>query len=130
MCVGAARLGIQDGLFYSESHRYPDYLTGYLLVFWVFVTNVLFLNMLIAMMNKTLDNEMDAIESKILLDVSHRILLYERAFPELVEWIDRLDQGRSVFYFQYWKSLAEDVVLVLSLNSIPLSGLAGLPVLR
>ena len=22
MCVGAARLGIQDGLFYSESHRY------------------------------------------------------------------------------------------------------------
>ena len=111
--------GLADAIEAARTKPYdcagftPDFLTSGLLVFWVFITNVLFFNMLVAMMNKTFDDEMEGIESKMLLDVSYRILRYERYFPELAERIERLDQGESVFDFQYWKSLVEDLLLVL-----------------
>jgi hypothetical protein len=73
-------------------------------VFWVFVTNVLFLNILNAMMNKTFDDEMESIESQMLLDLSYRILRYERTFPEVVDQILRADldqgKGRALYRFQ------------------------------
>jgi hypothetical protein len=111
--------GLADAVEQARRKQYecagftPDFLIAGLLVFWVFVTNILFINMLVAMMNKTFDDEMGSIESKMLLDLSYRILRYEKAFPELVDKIQFGDPGLSVFNFQYWKSMVDELLLVL-----------------
>jgi hypothetical protein len=113
--------GLADALEQARLKPYecagyaPDFLTTFLLVFWVFVTNVLILNMLIAMMNKTFDDEMKRIQSNVLLDLSYRIMRYERAFPEVADQIQRADSDRSLscFSLQYWTFLVYRPLLVL-----------------
>jgi hypothetical protein len=90
-----------------------DVLTGYLVVFWVFLTNVLVLNMLIAMMNYTFDKQSKNVRSVWILDVSYRIMRYERLFPELVARMQRPTQTYSLWNAGYWTSWLADVLLVL-----------------
>jgi hypothetical protein len=113
--------GLADALEQARRSPYEcagfnsDSLTAFLLVFWVFVTNVLILNMLIAIMNKTFDDEMKSIKSRMLLDLSYRIMRYERAFPEVADQIQRADsdRGLSCFSLQYWTFLVYRPLLVL-----------------
>ena len=111
--------GLSDAL--QQAHRAdyecagfrPDPLIAYILVFWVFLTNVLILNMLIAMMNYTFDRQKKTVHSVWLLDVSYRIMRYERLFPEL---IDRMQAPRTRYSFwrrKFWKQFFLDVCLVI-----------------
>jgi hypothetical protein len=106
--------GLADSLEQARSKPYdcagftPDYLTSGLLMLWVFVTNVLFFNLLIAMMNKTVDKEIENIESTMLLDLSYRILRYERVFPEIMDWVLQSDHGASAF----WKTWIDTFLLI------------------
>jgi hypothetical protein len=91
----------------------PNPLLAYLITFWVFLTNVLILNMLIAMMNYTFDKQKQTVHSVWLLDISYRIMRYERLFPEL---IDRMQIHRTHYSFtrkKFWLQVFMDVRLVL-----------------
>jgi hypothetical protein len=109
--------GLADALEQTRSKPYdcagftPDYLTSGLLMLWVFVTNVLFFNLLIAMMNKTVDKEIENIESTMLLDLSYRILHYEKEFPEIMDWVLQSDLGTSSSVF--WKTCIESLGLIV-----------------
>ncbi len=111
--------GLADALQQARQSDYacagfkPDPLTAYILIFWVFLTNVLILNMLIAMMNYTFDRQKKNVHSVWLLDVSYRIMRYERLFPEL---IDRMQSRRTPYSFwrlKFWNQLFMDACLVI-----------------
>jgi hypothetical protein len=99
-------------------------LINYILVFWVFLTNVLILNMLIAMMNTTFSQQEKNVHAVWLLDVSYRIMRFEKLFPELK---DRMRTSRaelkntmhtsrsqySVLNKHFWQQLLWDMCLVL-----------------
>ena len=91
----------------------PNALTIYILVFWVFLTNVLILNMIVAMMNHTFDRHIEGVESAWLLDVSYRIMRYERLFPELKNQMQTPRVSYSVWKIKFWKQLLMDMCLVL-----------------
>ena len=111
--------GLADALEQSRRSDYrcagftPDGLTSYILVFWVFLTNVLVLNMLIAMMNYTFDNQLKRVHSVWLLDVSYRIMRYERIFPELVVRLQRPVCSYSIWRYKFWTNLLSDCLLAL-----------------
>ncbi len=90
----------------------PDFLTGYILVFWTFLTNVLVLNMLVAMMNYTFDAQLKTIRSIWILDVSYRIVRYQQTLPELAARMQRRAIALSIWRVKYWQSLAANVALV------------------
>ena len=91
--------GLADGLEQARSKPYecagftPDYLIGYLLVLWVFLTNTLLVNMLIAMMNNTFDAQREELSSVWLLDISKRMLRYDVHFLDLGPRIAMMEQG-------------------------------------
>ena len=111
--------GLADALEQSRTSDYtcPGYtqdgLISYILVFWVFLTNVLILNMLIAMMNYTFDKQIKEVHSVWLLDVSYRIMRYERIFPELVTQLHRPVVSYSIWRLKFWAQFADNCVLVL-----------------
>jgi hypothetical protein len=117
--------GLADSLDQARNKPYecagfsPDSLPSGLLVFWVFVTNVLFLNMLIAMMNKTFDDEMKSIKSNMLLDLSYRIMRYERTFPEIADQIQQFDSNRGVSYISIRHLKLQVKKLLLVLKCLP-----------
>ena len=110
--------GLADALQQARSKPYhcagfaPDYLVGYLLILWAFLTNTLIMNMLIAMMNHTFDHQRDNLNMIWLLDVSKRIIRYESSFPELAHRIARPEHIYSVFKTKYLASRLEDLGLI------------------
>ena len=111
--------GLADALEQARSKPYvcagfrPDYLIGYLLVLWVFLTNTLIINMLISMMNYTLDKQRLVLGSEWLLDVSKRMMRYDRMFPELAPRMASPQQSYSIFSTMYWWARLDDLVLIL-----------------
>jgi hypothetical protein len=91
----------------------PNSITSYILIFWVFLTNVLILNLIIAMMNHTFNRHMDGVASAWLLDVSYRIMRYERQFPELKDRMQTLRVSYSIWKMKFWKQLFWDICLVI-----------------
>jgi hypothetical protein len=111
--------GLSDALEQARKTEYecPGYatdgLSGILIVIWVFLTNVLILNMLIAMMNYTFEKQTKNVHSVWVLDVSYRIMRYERLFPELVARLQRPVRSDSLWNSGYWLSFFSDVLLML-----------------
>jgi hypothetical protein len=111
--------GLADALEQARTRDFecagfsPDLLIGYLLVFWVFLTNTLIMNMLISMMNHTFDKQRDTLSSVWLLDISKRVMRYENNFCELGPRVHRIRQNHSVFSRKYWLSRLEDLILVV-----------------
>ena len=111
--------GLADALAQARSKPYecagftPDYLTGYLLVFWVFLTNIIIINMLIATMNITFDDQRERLSSVWLLDISKRVLRYEKTFPELAPQMARPEQKNSVFGGKYWNERRKDLYIIV-----------------
>ena len=111
--------GLADALEQARIKPYncagfvPDYVLGYLLVLWMFLTNTLIMNMLIAMMNYTFDKQRENLATIWLLDISKRIMRYESSFPELCRRISRPAQIHSMFNLSYWWCKLEDFALVL-----------------
>ena len=111
--------GLSDALQQSRRTDYecagfqPDLLVGYVLVFWVFLTNVLVLNMLVAMMNYTFDLQSKIAHSVWILDISYRIMRYERVFPELHLRMQRPSSSVSFWKRKYWALLVSDLSLVI-----------------
>jgi hypothetical protein len=99
--------------YYECAGFAPDYLVGYLLVFWVFLTNTLIMNMLISMMHHTFDKQMETLNSVWLLDISKRIMRYEHNFCELGPRMQRNVHVYSIFSGKYWLSKLEDLGLIL-----------------
>ena len=64
-------------------------------------------------MNKTMDDEIEKITSHWLLDLSYRILSHEQKFPELAYRIEKPEVSFSLFNPLFWKSLLEDIGLVI-----------------
>jgi hypothetical protein len=111
--------GLADALEQARSKPYEcagfktDYLTGYLLVFWVFLTNTLIINMLIAMMNHTFDVQIGNIQAVWLLDISKRIMRYEIAFPELAPLMAKPIQLHSLYSAKYWWARLRDLRIII-----------------
>ena len=111
--------GLADALQQARRTDYecagftPDFLIGYILVFWVFLTNVLILNMLVAMMNYTFDKQVKTVRAVWILDVSYRIMRYQHVFPELTARMQRPWRLLSIWQTKYWSSFASDFLLVL-----------------
>jgi hypothetical protein len=111
--------GLADALEEARTKPYncagfkSDYLTGYLLVFWVFLTNTLIMNMLIAMMNHSFDAQIGNLHSVWLLDISKRIMRYESAFPELTPQMTRPVHLHSIYSLKYWLSRLDDLYTIL-----------------
>jgi hypothetical protein len=111
--------GLADALEQARSKDYecagfaPDYLVGYLLVFWVFLTNTLIMNMLISMMNNTFNKQRDTLSAVWLLDISKRVMRYELNFCELGPRMHRTRHLYSWFSSKYWISRLEDLGLIM-----------------
>jgi hypothetical protein len=111
--------GLADALEQARTKPYncagfaPEYLLGYLLIFWVFLTNVIIINMLIAMMNSTFDDQREKLSSVWLLDISKRILRYDKQFPELGPHMARAVEKNSIFTTRYWAARVNDALIVL-----------------
>ena len=111
--------GLADAIQQARSKPYecagfqPDYLTGCLLVLWIFLSNTLILNMLISMMIYTLHQQSDNLSNEWLLDVSKRILRYEKAFSELAPRMTRPKHSFSIFNRNFWKDRIEDALVIL-----------------
>jgi len=97
----------------SECAGYaPDALLPVIIILWVFLTNTLIMNMLVAMMNYTFDQEKRNVHSVWLLDVSYRIIRFEELFPELIGRIGSREQNHSL-WSKYWQAAFWDLVLAL-----------------
>jgi hypothetical protein len=111
--------GLADALEQARPKPYqcagfvPDYLLGYLLMLWVFLTNTLIMNMLIAMMNNTFDQQRESLHKVWLLDISKRIMRYESSFPELARRISRPEHTYSMLNRSYWRCKLEDLAVIL-----------------
>ena len=111
--------GLADALEQARIKPYncagfsPDNLLGYLLVLWVFLTNTLIMNMLIAMMSNTFDHQRENLTKIWLLDISKRIMRYESSFPELSRRISRPEHIYSMINSSYWMTKLEDLALIL-----------------
>jgi hypothetical protein len=111
--------GFADALQQARTYQFrcggfdPDVLIAFLFIVWVFFTNVLQLNMLIAMMSSTLDLESKQVHQKWLLDLSYRIMRYEKTFPELSMRAHRATHNRSFWANKYWLGLLSDLGIVL-----------------
>jgi hypothetical protein len=111
--------GLADALEQARSKPFecagfsPGSLTGYLLVFWVFLTNTLIINMLISMMNHTFDKQIDSLNAVWLLDISKRIMRYEHHFRELAPRMQRHEHIHPMHSKKYWLCRLEDLGLVL-----------------
>ena len=109
--------GLADGLMEARRRDYacpgfnPDGIVGYVIVFWMFLTNVLVLNMLVAMMSNTLDAQTQGVGQVWLLDVSYRVMRYEGLFPELADRMQRPVTHYSLWSRQYWESTFWDACL-------------------
>ena len=86
-------------------------------MFWVFLTNVLVLNMLIAMMNATFEKQSKEVHSVWLLDVSYRVMRYEKKIPELIRRLQTSVKGNSFNSLDYWKCFFWNVCLTAVLKS-------------
>ena len=101
--------GLADALQQARGNDFEcagfmqDRLVGFILVFWVFLTNVLVLNMLIAMMNSTMERQQTQVHLVWLLDVSYRIMRYEKLFPELLRRLQAPEMRYSIWSYGYWK---------------------------
>ena len=111
--------GLADALEQARGHDYEcagfmaDPLLSYILVFWVFLTNVLVLNMLIAIMNFRFHSQLKEVHCVWLLDVSYRIIRYEGLFPELTDRIQTPVAVHSFWSLGYWESRFWDACLTL-----------------
>ena len=68
--------------------------------------------MIIAMMNNTLNQQSVDLDRVWLIDVSYRIMRFERLLPELAERMQQSQSGFSIWSWNYWKSTLYDVCLV------------------
>jgi hypothetical protein len=111
--------GLADALEEARTKPYEcagfksDHLTGYLLVFWVFLTNTLIMNMLIAMMNHTFDKQIGNLNEVWLLDISKRIMRYELAFPELAPRMAKPVHLHSLHSTKYWLDRLGELHIIL-----------------
>ena len=111
--------GLADSLEQARYRPYecagfnPDNITVYLVILWVFVTNVLILNMLIAIMTDTLDEQREKLSSVWLIDISKRVLRYDHFFPELAPRMARPVQRNSFFSRTYVYARLDDLRLIL-----------------
>ena len=122
--------GLADAIDDARQSRYAcaglnsDGLLVYILMLWVFLTNVLVLNMLIAMMNCTLDEQKKVSHATWLIDISYRIMRYEEIFPELIARMQSPQPDYSIWRWKYFVRLFWDVCfLVYSLPEFHLWGL-------
>jgi hypothetical protein len=103
----------------------PDALSGYILVLWMVVTNTLILNVLIAVMNYSFEEQKKNIHAIWLLDVSYRIMRYERLFPELIARMQIGKAHYSLWRTKFWKQLFMDCCVVI--YCLPEAHLWGFP---
>ena len=111
--------GLADALNQARTRDYEcagfnvDGLVIYILIFWVFLTNVLVLNMLIAIMNNTFSYQTKQVHCVWLLDVSYRIMRFERDFPELTDRMQIPFAKHSFWSFSYWECRFWDICLTM-----------------
>jgi len=74
---------------------------------WVVLTNILELNLFVAILNNTMTNESDKSEDKWYRDILTRVIAYERRFPELQ---NRAHKPSSSSGLQSW---IDDILLIL-----------------
>ena len=79
----------------------------------MFLTNTLIMNLLIAMMNTTFEQQQETRAQEWLLDLSMRILWYQGKFPELALRMEADQQSNTMIHRGYWLSRLDDLLLVL-----------------
>lgn len=89
-----------------------DHILSILVFAWVVLTNILTMNVLIAMLTKTFDKNVERSGDNWTLDIMARVIQYERQFPELQQRAHR--PSRTAFSIG---GLLDDVGLIL--YSIP-----------
>ena len=91
----------------------PDRLLNLLYITWIVLTDILQLNLLIAMMTKTFDQTGEKINKVWLLDICRRISRFERVFPELRDRARTPQPGFSLCSASFWTSAASDIVIIV-----------------
>mmetsp|Transcript_60930 Transcript_60930/g.127721 ORF Transcript_60930/g.127721 Transcript_60930/m.127721 type:complete len:990 (-) Transcript_60930:733-3702(-) len=91
----------------------PDSLHNILLVVWIILTNLLQLNMIIAMMSHTYDQRLKQNDENWKVEIFARIIRYEKLFPELWSIAHKPHKAVRISSHEYWVELLRKTVLVL-----------------
>jgi hypothetical protein len=85
-----------------------DYILSILIFAWVVLTNILTMNVLIAMLSKTYEKNVEQSNDTWTLDIMGRVIQYERQFPELLARAHRPTRPNYDF-----NSVLEDIGLIV-----------------
>ena len=91
----------------------PDQLLGLFYIAWIVLTNILQLNLLIAMMTNTFDKTSFKINRVWLLDICRRICRFEKVFPELRDRARAPQPAFSPWSISFWKAVGTDLLIVI-----------------
>eukprot|EP00291_Cryptomonas_curvata_P024454 CAMPEP_0172156042 /NCGR_PEP_ID=MMETSP1050-20130122/2967_1 /TAXON_ID=233186 /ORGANISM="Cryptomonas curvata, Strain CCAP979/52" /LENGTH=1139 /DNA_ID=CAMNT_0012825019 /DNA_START=308 /DNA_END=3727 /DNA_ORIENTATION=+ len=107
--------GFSDILQDSRARQDPtcggfqvDYLLSVIYFAWIVLTNILTMNLLIAMLSRTFTSNFEASRDNWILDIVARVIRYEISYPELRQRAHR--PTRTTFSL---KALREDISLAL-----------------
>jgi hypothetical protein len=103
----------------------PDRIYVVLYFGWIVITNILQLNLFIAMLTKTFDKNVEKSDCTWKLDVCSRVYRYEKQYPDLLALSHRSTSQNAVLSRSFLFELHGDHNLLRSRSSLGCSGNKG-----